>query len=48
MFTKGSKRLPVGDEHDEKLHPVSDITHMNDEFGSLFLKELRENLRHMG
>jgi hypothetical protein len=39
-FTQGSKRLAIGDELDDALHPTTDLNHMNDEFGSLWLADL--------
>lgn len=37
-FAQGSKRLAIGDNHDDALHPDMDLNHMNDLFGSLWLK----------
>lgn len=37
-FSKGSKRLAIGDERDDELHPEGDSSHMNDEFGALWLR----------
>ncbi|MES2997115.1 MAG: hypothetical protein V4733_09935 [Verrucomicrobiota bacterium] len=36
-FTKSSKRLEIGDKLDGKLHPEYDASHMNDEFGRIWL-----------
>lgn len=38
-FSKGSKRLGIGDTLDDELHPEADLDHMNDNFGAIWLKE---------
>jgi hypothetical protein len=38
-FTQGSKRLDVGEGNDGELHTSEDVDHMNDVFGSMWLKE---------
>lgn len=43
-FTKGSKRLDLGDTNDGELHGANDISHMNDDFGRMWLTE---NLKKM-
>ena len=37
-FTRGSKRLAVGEDNDDERHEDSDNAHMNDEFGELWLR----------
>jgi hypothetical protein len=44
-FTQGSKRLAIGDKLDDALHPATDLNHMNDEFGSLWLTGFFAQLR---
>jgi hypothetical protein len=51
-FSKGSRRLAVGDNLDDELHPDDDHLHMNDEYGSRWLtkfltKELAGNARDL-
>ena len=38
LYAQGSKRLAIGDDNDDALHPTIDVTHMNDAFGALWLK----------
>ena len=38
-FTKNSKRLSIGDIHDDQIHPETERFHMNEEFGSLWLHD---------
>lgn len=42
-FSKGSKRLAIGDRFDNEYHPKDDIDHMNDKFGEIWLKEFIVN-----
>jgi hypothetical protein len=42
-FSKGSKRLAVGDGYDNEFHPEDDNDHMNDIFGAIWLKEFMIN-----
>lgn len=37
-FSKNSKRMAVGASNDNALHPETDIGHMNDDFGELWLR----------
>lgn len=46
-FSKGSKRLSVGDSADDELHPEKDIGHMNDEFGVIWLNYFISRLRDL-
>jgi hypothetical protein len=44
-FSKGSRRLAVGDGLDNEFHPDDDRVHMNDDYGSRWLtKFLKEEL----
>lgn len=43
-FAQGSKRLAIGDAHDDALHPSVDLNHMNDDFGRLWLTEFFAHL----
>ncbi|PLX82835.1 MAG: hypothetical protein C0617_13265 [Desulfuromonas sp.] len=45
IYSKGSKRLDVGDEKDGELHPESDNRHMNDEFGKIWLESFLGRLK---
>lgn len=47
-FSKGSKRLAIGDRADDKPHPDFDIEHMNDEYGALWLREFLSGLDGLG
>ncbi len=38
-FSRGSRRLAVGDELDDGFHPDDDDVHMNDDYGSRWLTE---------
>lgn len=38
-FSKGSKRLAIGDSFDDEYHPDDDTGHMNDKFGAIWLTE---------
>jgi hypothetical protein len=38
-FSKGSKRLAIGDRYDDEAHPETDTDHMNDRFGEIWLRE---------
>ncbi len=38
-FSKGSKRLSVGDHRDNESHPDRDSSHMNDDFGIIWLSD---------
>lgn len=42
-FSKGSKRLAIGDSFDDEHHPEDDMDHMNDLFGSMWLEEFFKN-----
>lgn len=42
-FSKGSKRLAIGDGFDNELHPIDDNVHMNDKFGELWLTQFMLN-----
>lgn len=42
-FSKGSKRLAIGDSFDDEYHPESEIDHMNDKFGEIWLMEFLKN-----
>lgn len=42
-FSKGSKRLAIGDGFDNEFHPEDDNDHMNDKFGEIWLKEFMLN-----
>lgn len=37
-FSKGSKKLDIGDHLDSKIHRISDNRHMNDEYGRIWLE----------
>lgn len=37
-YSKGSKRMAVGASNDNAFHPETDVGHMNDQFGELWLK----------
>jgi len=37
-FSKGSTRLDIGDKLSGQLHPDEDLTHMNGQFGALWLE----------
>ncbi|MCP1470662.1 hypothetical protein J3E64_002350 [Sphingobium sp. OAS761] len=39
IYSQGSKSLAIGDGHDDALHPDMDLNHMNDEFGSMWLRD---------
>ena len=40
QFSKGSKRLAIGDGFDDHPHPDEDNIHMNEAFGALWLQAL--------
>ena len=42
-FSKGSKRLAIGDGFDNEYHPEIDNAHMNDKFGEIWLREFFKN-----
>ncbi|WP_198036700.1 hypothetical protein [Halomonas sp. GT] len=42
-FSKGSKRLSIGDKFDDETHPENDYGHMNDEFGAAWLTSFLDN-----
>jgi hypothetical protein len=44
-FAKGSKCLAIGDEKDNSEHGDADKTHMNDEFGELWLASFLQRVR---
>ena len=44
-FSRGRKTLTVRDNADDQFHVSSDYTHMNDDFGELFIRSLIEHLR---
>lgn len=43
LFSQGSKRLSIGDKHDDEHHPENDCGHMNDEFGAEWLSSFLDN-----
>jgi hypothetical protein len=43
-FSKGSRRLAIGDRFDDETHSESDDNHMNEEFGKIWLAELLKKL----
>ncbi|MFT4075126.1 MAG: hypothetical protein QM647_06300 [Asticcacaulis sp.] len=43
-FSVGSRRLSVGSFIDDELHPESDLSHMNEAFGELWLRQFLTQL----
>ena len=39
-LARGSTRLDIGDDHSNELHPEEDVSHMNMEFGRVYLEHL--------
>lgn len=44
-YSQASKRMAVGDQFDDQLHPEDDIGHMNEDFGAAWLKKFLSESR---
>lgn len=44
QYSAGSKRLVIGHDAPERLHPENERAHMNDVFGEMYLRELLPRL----
>jgi len=45
-YSKGSRRLDIGDRISNQLHPVDDFMHMNGQFGALWMEDFLANLAY--
>lgn len=45
VFSRGSQRLEVGDSIDHQLHPENERSHMNDEFGKVWLDQFLSDVK---
>lgn len=48
VYTKGSKRLSVGNKRDDQPHSDNDRTHMNENFGKIWLENFFERVLKAG